>query len=101
MHCADYGSWRSPITSDLIVAKSIGLSEIRLDGGSVYWLESRPNEAGRYVVVGHLPGGDVDLNAQPFNVRTRANEYGGGAWTVEGGTLYFSNYADQRLYRLD
>jgi dipeptidyl aminopeptidase/acylaminoacyl peptidase len=101
MKSAPYGSWKSPITSDLIVAKSIGLSEIRLDGGAVYWLESRPNEAGRYVVVGRLPGGDVDLSPQPFNVRTRANEYGGGSWTVAGGTLYFSNYADQRLYRLD
>ncbi len=101
MKSAPYGSWKSPITSDLIVAKSIGLSEIRLDGGDVYWLESRPNEAGRYVVVGRLRGGDVDLNPPPFNARTRANEYGGGAWTVAGGTLYFSNYSDQRLYRLE
>lgn len=101
MKSAPYGSWKSPITSDLIVAKSIGLSEIRLDGASVYWLESRPNEGGRYVVVGSLPGGEADLIPQPFNARTRAHEYGGGSWTVAGGTLYFSNYADQRLYRLD
>src|ERR1017187_10935986 len=101
MKSAPYGSWKSPITSDLIVAKSIGLSEIRLDGGSVYWLESRPNEAGRYVVVGRLPGGEVDLIPQSFNTRTRVHEYGGGAWTVAGGTLYFSNDSDQRLYRLD
>ncbi len=101
MKRAPYGSWKSPITSDLIVAKSIGLSEIRLDGASVYWLESRPNEAGRYVVVSHLPEGSVDLIPQPFNARTRAHEYGGGSWTVAGGTLYFSNYADQRLYRVD
>jgi dipeptidyl aminopeptidase/acylaminoacyl peptidase len=101
MKSAPYGSWKSPITSDLIVAKSIGLSEIRLDGGSVYWLESRPNEAGRYVVAGRLPGGEVDVIPQPFNTRTRVHEYGGGAWTVAGGTLYFSNDSDQRLYRLD
>ena len=101
MKSAPYGSWKSPITSDLIVAKSIGLSEIRLDGGSVYWLESRPNEAGRYVVVGRVAGGDVDIVPPPFNARTRVHEYGGGAWTVSGGTLYFSNDADQRLYRLD
>jgi dipeptidyl aminopeptidase/acylaminoacyl peptidase len=101
MKCAPCGSWKSPITSDLIVAKSIGLSEVRLDGGSAYWLESRPNEGGRYVVVGHLPGGAVDLIPQPFNARTRVHEYGGGAWTVAGGAIYFSNYSDQRLYRMD
>jgi len=101
MKSAPYGSWKSPITSDLIVAKSIGLSEIRLDGGDVYWLESRPNEGGRYVVVGHRPDGPVDLTPPPFSVRTRVHEYGGGAWTVSGGALYFSNYADQRLYCLE
>jgi dipeptidyl aminopeptidase/acylaminoacyl peptidase len=101
MKIAPYGSWKSPITSDLIVTKSIGLSEVRLDDGTVYWLESRPNEAGRYVVVGRLPGGALDLTPPPFNARTRVHEYGGGSWTVAGGTIYFSNYADQRLYRLD
>ena len=101
MHRAPYGSWRSPITSDLIVAKSIGLSEIRLDGGSIYWLESRPAEAGRYVVVSHRQNSATDLNPPPFNARTRVHEYGGGSWVVAAGTLYFSNFADQRLYRLD
>ncbi|HEV3202661.1 MAG TPA: hypothetical protein VGZ73_32430, partial [Bryobacteraceae bacterium] len=75
MKIAPYGSWKSPITSDLIVTKSIGLSEVRLDDGTVYWLESRPNEAGRYVVVGRLPGGALDLTPPPFNARTRVHEY--------------------------
>jgi dipeptidyl aminopeptidase/acylaminoacyl peptidase len=92
---APCGSWKSPITSDLIVEQSIGLSEIRLDGGEPYWLESRPHEAGRSVVVS-----DRDLVAPPFNVRTRVHEYGGGAWTVVDGTLYFSHDQDQRLYRI-
>src|SRR5262249_23315613 len=48
---AQYGSWKSPITSELIVAQSITLSEVCLDGGHVYWLEGRPQEQGRYVVV--------------------------------------------------
>ena len=95
MHIAPYGSWKSPITSDLIVAQSIGLSEIRLDGGKPYWLERRPHEAGRGVVVSGR-----DLTPPPFDVRTRVHEYGGGAWTVADGTLYFSNNQDQRLYRV-
>jgi dipeptidyl aminopeptidase/acylaminoacyl peptidase len=101
MKVAPYGSWKSPITSDLIVAQSVGLSEIRLDKGGVYWLESRPHEAGRGVVVGGAPGGFRDLVPKSLSARSRVHEYGGGAWTVSGGTLYFSNDADQRLYRLD
>jgi len=96
---APYGSWKSPITSDLIVAQSISLMEARLDGGDVYWLEGRPQEQGRYVVVrgGERP---TDVNPPPFNARTRVHEYGGGSWLVADGTVYFSNFADGRLYRL-
>ncbi len=97
---APYGSWKSPITSDLIVAQSIGLSEVRLDGGAVYWLEGRPQEQGRSVVVRAAGEGTADLTPKPLNARTRVHEYGGGAWTVADGTVYFSNFADGRLYRL-
>jgi len=96
-----YGSWKSPITSDLIVAQSIGLSEVRMDGNDVYWLESRPEERGRSVVVRWANGRAGDVLPAPFNARTRVHEYGGGAWTVAEGTLYFSHDADRRLYRLD
>jgi dipeptidyl aminopeptidase/acylaminoacyl peptidase len=96
---APYGSWKSPITSDLIVAQSIALSDARLDGNDVYWLEGRPQEQGRYVVV---RGGEppADVTPPPLNARTRVHEYGGGSWTVVDGTVYFSNFADGRLYRL-
>jgi dipeptidyl aminopeptidase/acylaminoacyl peptidase len=95
-----YGSWKSPITSDLIVAESIGLGEIRLDGADVYWSEMRPSEGGRNVVVRRTPDGrTADVTPQPFNVRTRVHEYGGGAFAVSDGVVYFSNFADQRLYR--
>ncbi|MBZ5578155.1 MAG: prolyl oligopeptidase family serine peptidase [Acidobacteriia bacterium] len=102
MQTSPYGFWRSPITSDLIVAQSIGLSEVRLDGNATYWLESRPQEGGRSVVVRQSPGGaPADLTPPPFNVRTRVHEYGGGAWTVSSRALYFSHDTDRRLYRLD
>ena len=106
-----YGSWKSPITSDLIVARSIGLSEVLIDGGDIYWLESRPQEAGRNVVVRRRHGESTgtDVNPASYNVRTRVHEYGGGAWLVADGSLYFSNDRpgengnppDRRLYRLD
>ncbi len=95
-----YGSWKSPITSDLIVAGTIGLSETLLDGDDIYWLESRPSEGGRNVIVRRTPDGKTeDVNPAPFNARTRVHEYGGGAYTVADGTVYFSNYDDQKLYK--
>jgi dienelactone hydrolase len=97
---APYGSWRSPITSDLIVAKTTTLSDVRIDGDYVYWLEGRPQEQGRNVIVRESPDGAVtDITPPGFNVRTRVHEYGGAAWLVAGGTCIFSNFADQRLYR--
>jgi dipeptidyl aminopeptidase/acylaminoacyl peptidase len=108
---APYGSWKSPITSTLIVAQSIGLLEVRLDNADVYWLEMRPQENGRYTVV-CAPAGVPearDVIPAPFSARTRVHEYGGGSWVVSGGTIYFSNDQsrggglppDRRLYRQD
>ena len=95
-----YGSWRSPVTADAIVAGVIGLSQIQLDGDDIYWVEQRPAEAGRNVVVRRRPGGVIDdITPAGFNARTRVHEYGGGAYLVKQGTVWFSNFADQRLYR--
>ena len=97
-----YGSWRSPVTADAIVAGVIGLSQIQLDGDDIYWVEQRPAEAGRNVVVRRRPGGVIDdITPAGFNARTRVHEYGGGAYLVKQGTVWFSNFADQRLYRQD
>ncbi len=99
---APYGSWKSPLTSNLIVSETIGLGQIALDGEDVYWIEMRPAEGGRYVVVkSSSDGNTADITPPAFNVRTRVHEYGGGAFVVANGTVYFSNFADQRLYRQD
>src|ERR1041384_202215 len=97
---APYGSWKSPITADLIVAGTITLSEITLVGEDIYWLEGRPSEGGRSVIVKRTPDGKTDdVTPQGFNARTTVHEYGGGAYIVDNGTVYFSNFKDQRLYR--
>jgi hypothetical protein len=95
---APYGSWKSPITSNLITRQSIKLSEVRLDGDDIYWLEDRPQENGRCVIV-RAP--DSSINPTPFSARTEVHTYGGGAWIVDDGNLYFGNLADGRLYRQD
>jgi dipeptidyl aminopeptidase/acylaminoacyl peptidase len=98
---APYGSWKSPITSDLIVAENIWLGgPIILDRDEVYWVELRPAEAGRCVIVKHASDGHVvDVTPKSFNARTRVHEYGGGTYVVAEGTVYFSNFRDQRLYK--
>ena len=94
-----YGSWRSPISSDLIVQGAVGLKNTAIDDGDAYWLEGRPGEGGRNVVVHRTSDGTTrDVNPQPLNARTRVHEYGGGDFLVRDGTVFFSNFDDQRLY---
>jgi dipeptidyl aminopeptidase/acylaminoacyl peptidase len=97
---APYGSWKSPITSDLIVSGTIGLSEVALHGDTAYWIESRPSEGGRSVIVSQRDGGLVqDITPQPFNARSRVHEMGGGTFLVLADCIYFSNFSDNRVYR--
>ncbi len=97
---ATYGSWKSPITSDLIVSKTIGIGEITVNNDDIYWLEKRPQEKGRNLIVGYFnERGIKNITPSPLNVRTKVHEYGGGAYTVAKETVYFSNYEDGRIYQ--
>ncbi len=97
---APYGAFKSPITSDLIVSETVTLREIAVDGPDVYWLEQRPTEGGRYVVVRRTADGRIsDAIPAGCNARTTVHEYGGGSYLATGGVVYFSNFEDQRLYR--
>ena len=99
---APYGTWRSPITADLITGRRVGLTSPRIDGDAIYWIENRPEEAGRSVIVRRAADGTIgDAIPAGFNARTRVHEYGGGAYAVRDGVLIFSNFADTRLYRVD
>jgi dipeptidyl aminopeptidase/acylaminoacyl peptidase len=96
------GSWPTPITSELVVRAAARLGEVVVDGDDVWWSESRPSEGGRSVIVRRSADGTVtDVLPAPWNARTRVHEYGGGSWTVQDGTLWFTEFVDQRLYRLD
>lgn len=100
MRAAPYGSWSSPISSELITKAGIRLGSVLLDGNDLYWAESRPLESGRSVIVCKPENGEIyDVTPPAFNVRTLAHEYGGGAFTVHKGTVYFCNYADQLIYK--
>lgn len=97
-----YGTWSSPVSAAEVAAGGVGLQETTLDGEVAYWLELRPAEAGRTVLVRAASSGTLeDVTPPGFDVRTRVHEYGGGAYVTDGDTVFFSNFADQRLYRQD
>jgi dipeptidyl aminopeptidase/acylaminoacyl peptidase len=97
-----YGSWKSPITADLVAGGEIGLEQIRIDGEDIYWIERRAQEGGRKVIVRRSRDGKTtDITPAGFNARTRIHEYGGGDYAVSNGTIVFSNFTDQRLYLQD
>ncbi len=99
---APYGTWRSPLAAEMLVASAVRLGFTWLEDGSVYWLESRPAEGGRSVLVRQDHGGEpADVMPVGFNVRTKVHEYGGGSFLVHRGTVFASNFEDQRLYRQD
>jgi len=99
---APYGSWASHLSAERAVAAGIGLSDVAIDGPRLLWQESRPAEKGRQVLMCREPDGALrELNPAPFSARTRVHEYGGKAYAMHDGVLFFSADADQRLYRAD
>jgi len=91
--------WEPAITPEGVFSDFIGLNELLVAGKRTYWLEQRPVERGRGVVVQRDEDGVVsDITPQGFNVRTRVHEYGGGAYTVYKDVIYFVNFDDQRIY---
>jgi dipeptidyl aminopeptidase/acylaminoacyl peptidase len=99
MQTLPFGTWPSPIAATDLARSSIALSYVRALNGVPYWLESRPNEQGRYVVVtADAEGGFTVLTPSGFNVRTRVHEYGGVPYKLHRDAIYFSNFQDQRLY---
>jgi len=96
-----FGSWPSPISAQVLVSGAVGISELCVDGHDVWWAESRPDEGGRTAVM-RLSGGEVsEVTPLDAYVRSLAHEYGGGAWWVERGVLFYVDVSDQRLRRLE
>ena len=95
-----YGSWKSPVTLDMVAHGSISLLRIALDGPDTYWAEVRPADDGRTVIVKRSENGELqDVTPEGFSVGSLVNEYGTRSFTVADGVVYFSNNGDQRVYR--
>ncbi len=96
---APFGSWSSPVDTDLIVSDSVRLAQPCIDNGLIYWSETRPTEKGRTVLVRHnADGSTTDLTPAPYSVRSRVHEYGGGAALVCKNRIWFVNDSDQDIY---
>jgi dipeptidyl aminopeptidase/acylaminoacyl peptidase len=96
-----YGSWASPLSAATLAAGSTRLGDLRTDGSDVYWIEARAREGGRQVVVRWRDGRTVEATPGTANVRTRVHGYGGAAFQVRDGVIWWSRWDDQRLYRQD
>src|SRR5260221_2863351 len=87
---------------DLLLKGELRLAAPRWDGADLYWIEGRPDEDGRQVIVRRSVDGTIaDVTPKGFNARTRVHEYGGGDYAVRDGTVWFTNFDDQRLHRQD
>lgn len=101
---APFGSWKSPITTELLTGGSVGLASVQVDtaetGSTVFWTESRPWEKGHTFIVCKLPDGTIsDVTDGSYNVRSRVHEYGGTPYAVSQGSIWFCNAIDNRVYR--
>ena len=97
-----YGSWPTPITSELVVRAARAPGAVAFDGDDLWFSESRPEEGGRNAVLRRRPDGTVEeILAAPWNARTAVHEYGGGAWWAHRGVLWFADWATQRLHRVE
>ncbi len=93
-----YGTWPSAITAELIVSDSISLDETILSSKSTYYIERRPQENGRCVIIKITDDETIDLLPAPFSARSRVHEYGGGSYCVCDELLFFVNDRDQDIY---
>lgn len=85
----------------MVAGKLLRLAQPELHDGAAWWLETRPQEQGRTVLVRWTPGnGCEDMTPAPYSVQSKVHEYGGGAFAVHGETAWFVNKHDQRVYAI-
>jgi len=99
---APYGTWVSPVTTKLMTEAAIGLSSLAVDHGALYWLESRPSEAGRQALCRRAADGSVDdVTPAPISVGSRVHEYGGGSYAVKDGCIVYSERKDGSVHLIE
>ena len=98
---SQYGSWESIFTPEKIIEGGLRFNEIRIDNQDIYFLEGRPSESGRSVIIKHNKDGTTtDIIPKKFNSRNAVHEYGGGSFTVKDEIVFFTNWEDQLIYKV-
>ncbi|HEX5015657.1 MAG TPA: S9 family peptidase [Candidatus Limnocylindrales bacterium] len=98
---APFGAWESPFPISLLTSGVVALGEVRAAGGVAWWLEGRPDEKGRQVLIRRDPDGtETRLSPEGFNVRSRVQEYGGAPYLVDGDLVVVSDFSTGRLSRV-
>jgi dipeptidyl aminopeptidase/acylaminoacyl peptidase len=103
---ARYGRWASPLAASDVARAKVSLGELCSDGRALFWLESRPAEAGRVVLVRRADGGPpADHSPDGVSIRSRVHEYGGGALCLvpghADGAFAYVDQTDQRVWFCD
>jgi dipeptidyl aminopeptidase/acylaminoacyl peptidase len=96
---APYGSWDSPLRAEVLSGGRVAMSDLRSVDGRLYWTETIPSAGGiSGLFTAAAAESGTRVSPEGVNVRTRVHEYGGAPFVASGGHVYYSNYADQRLY---
>lgn len=97
-----YGTWPASVSAQLVTRSAPNLNHLQAYADQLFWVESRPWEAGRNVIMCRSAKGEIrDLLPTGFSHHSRVHEYGGMAYAVAEHWVYFVNGNDQRIYRLD
>jgi dipeptidyl aminopeptidase/acylaminoacyl peptidase len=98
---APYGAWVSPFKIERLTDRVVFLTEPDGVDGVRWWLEGRPDEGGRQVLVRReLDGTLTRMTPEGFNARSRVHEYGGTAAFVSGDLIVVSDFVTGRLNRV-
>lgn len=98
---AAYGAWQSPITAASIFEASDNVSYLTVENNQLYFIESKASANGKNVLLKLSPQNTaVPLTSSKVSVRTRVHEYGGRPYLINGDDIYYSQFADQKIYHI-
>jgi dipeptidyl aminopeptidase/acylaminoacyl peptidase len=98
---AAYGAWQSPITAASIFEASDNISYLTVANNQLYFVESKASANGKNVLSKLSPQNTaVKLTSSAVSVRSRVHEYGGRPYLVDGEYIYYSQFTDQKIYRI-
>ena len=98
---AAYGTWESPITAASIFEASDNVSYLTVENNQLYFIESKASANGKNILFKLNESNiAIQLTSSEVSVRSRVHEYGGRPYLVNGKDIYYSEFSDQKIYRL-